>query len=174
MDEKESVINTGDLLPPPDDVYRIALIKDRDRKNKSIPAVRCFSLSPHDDYRLSVDWEKRTTPEECMARVGATYKMHTTQYKDYQNREIYALNVAFLNSLIDIDKVIYAPVILDIPEKGRINNPAHSLVVFSLEYSKDQAKEPETLLKIRDHAKDKRVEAGKVKVEELVKNYRTL
>lgn len=88
--------------------------------------------------------------------------------------EIYALNVAFLNSLIDIDKVIYAPVILDVPEKGRINNPAHSLVVFSLEFSKDQAREPETLLKIRDHAKNRRVEVNKEKVEELVNRYRNL
>jgi hypothetical protein len=38
-----------------DRVYRIVLASERDRKNHQIPSLGCFSFSPSDDGKLSVD-----------------------------------------------------------------------------------------------------------------------
>lgn len=168
MDEKELDLNPGDSLPKLDDVFRLVLVSERDRKNKSIPAVRCFSLTPRDENKLSVEWSKKTTPEEAIARFGASYKFNSTVYKFYANREIYALNVNFLHSFSDIDDVIYDPIFIQPPVKGGISNPAHSLIVFTEAFASDQANEPEVLLKIRDHAKDKKVEINWEEVDQLV------
>lgn len=100
--------------------------------------------------------------------------MGTTEYKPYDNREIYALNVGFLKSLSDIDDVMYDPNSYSKPKKGRVNNPAHSLVVFQMAFLDDQAKEPETLLKIRDHAKDRKIKVDLEKLRSLVVKYRII
>ncbi|MFW5886141.1 MAG: hypothetical protein ACOCUL_00150 [Bacteroidota bacterium] len=171
MDEK-SPLKKGDILPETDKVFRNVLITQRDRRNKNIPAVRCFSLSPHDNNKLSVDWERLTTPEECIARIGASFRMGKEEYKQYNNREVYALDIAFLNSLSEIEHVVYDPVVYSLPEKGKVNNPAHSLVVFLEEFTHKKMKEPETLIKIRDHAVNKKAEVDWSQVEELVQLYR--
>jgi hypothetical protein len=49
MDEKLFELKKGDLLPDCDRVLRIVGNKQRDKKNKNIPSVRCFSLSPNED-----------------------------------------------------------------------------------------------------------------------------
>lgn len=172
MDADELIIKAGAPIPNTDDVYRTVLVTQRDRKNKAIPAVSCFSLSPNDKNMLSVDWDRKTTPEECVARVGATFKMGKEIYKPYENREIYALNVNFIKSLSDIDDVIFDPIFLSKPIKGRVNNPAHSLVVFKMGFLEDQSKEPETLVKIRDHAKDRRKDVNMEIVRGLVIKHR--
>lgn len=174
MDEKEFDLKPGDSLPKPDDVFRLVLETERDRKNKSIPAVRCFSLSPRDKNKLSVEWNKKTTPEEAIARFGASYKLRTTAFKPYDNREIYALNVGFLHSFSEIDDVVYDPIIIEPPIKGSVSNPAHSLIVFSEAFANEQAKEPEVLLKIRDHAKDKKVKINWEEVNRLVTRLRNI
>lgn len=163
---------TGEELPEEDEIYRIALCTDRDRKNKKIPAVRCFSLSPSDKNKLSVDWNIKTSPEESIARVGATYRFNKEEYKPFDNRELYAMEVGFLNDLDDVEKTVYDPIHFPSPEPGKVNNPAHSLIVFTESFATDQAKEPETLLKIRDHAKDKKVDVNMEEVAQLVKGYR--
>jgi|GEM_PF-1219201 hypothetical protein len=172
MDEKSPRLTKGDILPEGDQVYRIVLANQRDKKNKKIPAIRCFSLSPDDNNMLSVDWEKRTTPEECIARFGGSFKKDTETYKPYENRELFALGIFFLNLLPVVEKVVYDPEIFDPPVKGRVNNPAHSLVVFEAALSNNSAQAPETLMKIRDHATKNKVEIDWDKVHELVKNYR--
>lgn len=172
MDEKSPQLKSGDILPATDQVYRIVLATDRDRKNKKIPAIRCFSLSAADENKLSVDWDKQTTPEECIARTGATFKMNTENYKQYEDRELFALDISFLDSLQDVEKVVYDPVLYDIPIKGRVNNPSHSLMVFDKEFAKDRARQPEIVLKIRNHAANKKVAIDWDKVHELVKKYR--
>ena len=168
MDEHTLSLNKGDNLPESDKVYRIVLIKDRDKKNKNIPAVRCFSLSKNDEHKLSVDWNKMTSPEESLARFGASFKFGTEEYKPYENRETHALDVSFLNSLSKVEKVVYDPLFFDTTLKGRINNPAHSLIVFEQEYDND----PEILLKMRDHASNNKIQIDMQKVDKLVKIYR--
>jgi len=172
MDEKSPRLKKGDILPDSDQVYRIVLATQRDRKNNQIPSIRCFSLSPADENMLSVDWEKQTTPEESIARTGASYKLDMEIYKTYENRELFALNISFLNSLPEVEKVVYDPICYTITFEGRVNNPAHSLVVFDTKFANDRAQEPETLLKIRDHAVNNKVELDWDKVDELVKDYR--
>lgn len=172
MDEKEPDLKKGDLIPGITQVYRITLIKDRDRKNKAIPAVHCFDLSSRDNNKLSVDWEERTTPEESIARVGASFRYNKEEYKSYKNRELYAMNVEFLNGLQDIDKTIYDPVIYSQPLKGHPNNPAHSSIIFHKDFLKDKAKKTETIIKMRDHAKSQKVPINKEKLTGLVEAYR--
>jgi hypothetical protein len=172
MDENIPDLSTGTSLPKEDDVYRIVLVTQRDRKNKSIPAVSCFSLSPQDQNKLSVDWSKMTTPEVSIARFGAMYKFHSTDFKPYDNREIYALNIDFLHSFTVIEDVVHDPICINPPELGSVSNPAHSLIVFSAAFKSDQAMQPEVLLKIRDHAKDRKVEIDWEKTEQLVKKLR--
>lgn len=165
-------MNLGKQLPDEDDVYRIVICTDRDRKNKMIPAVRCFSLSPQDDNKLSVDWDKKTSPEESIARVGASYKFNKQEYKPFDNREIYAMNVGFLTTLNDVSSIVYDPISLATPMTGAVNNPAHSLIIFTEIFASSHAREPEALLKIRNHAKDKKVDIDMEVVKRLVKEYR--
>lgn len=172
MDEKKPNLKKGDKLPYNDKVYRVVVSTVRDRKNKSIPAPRCFDLSEQDKNKLSVEWEIMTTPEETIARVGASYKYDKKEYKSYQNRELYAMELAFLNNLQDMDKTIYDPLIYPHPQKGRPNNPAHSLLVFHMDFLNDKARRPETIVKIRDHAKDKKICINEEKLDDLVKVYR--
>lgn len=168
MDEQTLNLNKGDNLPESDKVYRIVLTKDRDRKDKKIPATRCFSLSKYDESKLSVDWDEMTTPEESVARFGASFKCEKEEYKSYEDREIYALDISFLNSLSKVEKVVYDPLFFDTTIIGRINNPAHSLIVFEQEYDND----PEILIKIRDYASKNKVQIDMQKVDKLVKIYR--
>lgn len=171
----ESELNLGDgQIPFHDRVFRIALNSQRARDNKLIPSTSCFSLNNSDkenDYSLSVDWEKMTTAEDCIIRVGCSFKRETGIFKDYRTREIYALDVSFLTALSQVEKVISTPLINNPPIFGRPDNPAHSSICFKrLAY--DEA-EPELILKIRDHAKDKIVEFDMTEVEKKVEGYRS-
>lgn len=156
----------GDRIPDEDRVYRIVLTSERDRRNRQIPALGCFSLSPADEGKLSVDWEKMTTPEETIARVGASYKLAKEEYKPYENREVYALAVSFLRSLTDVDEVVYDPVHYSTPIKGRVNNPAHSFIQFSDTFTTHN--DPETILKIRDYAAEQKIPVDMKKAHVLV------
>ncbi len=174
MDEELPALKKGDLIPESDRVFRLVENTQRDRENKKIPATRCFSLSPNDGGGLSVDWERKTTPEESVARFGASFKRCKEEYKSYDNREIYAMEVSFLNALEPVEKVVYDPIYYEKPEKGRMNNPAHSLIKFSDALAHDDYNDPETILKMRAHAIENKMEINLDKVHELVKKYRAL
>lgn len=171
MDEEESLLKSGDALGNDKRVYRIALISSRDSKIKSarVPAHRNFSLSPADQGKLSVDYEPLTTPEKCLATKCAEYKTGKTEFKEPDDREIYAMNISFLCGLESIDDVVYAPVFVAPPQKGKPNNPAHSLVLFRDLKPED---DPEVFVKIRDHAKDNPVPVDRDKLKELIDLYR--
>lgn len=174
MDEKSFALKKGDPLPECDRVLRIVENTQRDRKNKNIPSLRCFSLSPNDKGSLSVDWERRTTPEEAVARFGASFKQGKEEYKTYNNREVYAMKVSFLNALEPVENVVYDPIYYGKPEKGRVNNPAHSLVKFTEAFAKDNQNDPEIILKMRNHAVENKVLIDLDKVHELVEKLRNL
>lgn len=148
-------------------VWRICLNTDRDKKNKQIPAVRNFSLSQHDNFKLSVDWEKHTTPEECIARVGASYKTGTTEYKKHENREIYAMSVSDLNGIDEVQGVIHDPIYFEPCRKGQPNNVAHSLICIIPDFD-----EPELFVKIRDYAKNNRILNDTEQTQILINEYR--
>jgi len=150
----------------------VVLESARDKKNKRLPAISSFSLSDNDHGNLSVDWERKTTPEESIARFGASYKFGKKEYKPYENRAIYALDISFLNSLSDVEGVIYDPIFYSQPVKGRVNNPAHSLIRFNLALEENGINDPETLLKIRDHAAKQKVSYDLEKVHAMVDKLR--
>lgn len=171
MDEELSAsVKTGDPIPNEDRVLRIVLASERDRKDCQIPALRCFSLSPADNGKLSVDWEKMTSPEKTIARVGASYKLKKEEYKSYKDREIYALDISFLCSFTNVDKVVYDPIYYSNPIKGRVNNPAHSLVKFNEALT--PYNDPEFIMKIRDHAASRKIPVDMEKVHVLVEKLR--
>lgn len=153
MDVEVSEIIPGASLPNEDNVYRIVINTDRDKKNKAIPAIRCFSLSENDKFKLSVDWDRLTTPEDVIAREGGRFKFGTEEYKPYANRELYSIRVDFLRSIESIIDVIHDPIINNPEKKGEPNNVAHSLVCFL----ENKEEEPYVFQKIRDFAKENKI-----------------
>lgn len=173
MDETVPDLKSGDKLPKEDEVYRIVEDSRRDKQNKFIPSQSCFSLNPRKDgYGLSTDWNRKTTPEESVARVGATYrytKDGDVQFKPYRNREIYALKISFLESMLEIDQVIYNPILNNPTIPGSPNNPSHSLIIHKTENF--EKNEPILIIKLRNHAKDRKVNVNMNEVEKLVEAY---
>ena len=149
--------------------YRIAVASARDKANKAIPAVRNFTLHPADRGKLSVDCECFTTPEESIARFGATYKTDRT-FKGYSDREIYAIEAAFIEESKLIHGVIFNPTIVDPPQIGQPQNFSHSLLDLALDQPDEL--EPEICLKLREHAKERRVIHNIQKTDKLVVQYR--
>ncbi len=169
MDEGAPHLNKGDSLPEGNKVFRLVLTSQRDRKNKRIPAIRCFSLSQRDQSRLSVDFKPFTSAEECLSRVGCSYKTGTNEFKSFSDREIYSLETTFLHSLESVTDITYDPIFYEILQKGFANNPAHSLIIFSSNYDET---EPEIFVKLRDHAVSRKVDVNMVKVAEMVEKCR--
>lgn len=171
MDEKpfESV-KPNDSLPSADSVHRIALQSDRetDENGNYIPKYTCFSLTPadtKDNYKLSVEWDKKTTPEETLIRLGTSFRIgkRSNEYKPYDNRLIYKIEVAFLRKLPFILDVIYSP---------SIKNDAHSSICFNKESYNFEENRPQMLIEIRDHAKQFTVEVNMAEVQKKVEEIR--
>ncbi len=173
MDESKPELTFGMSLPNSDFVYRL-IPKDLVEKDKFTPRIRGFSLSREDKmqgYGLSVDWSSLTTPEESIARVGASFKKDTIKYKDYNTKDIYSLSVSFLKSIEAILDVVHDPKMYPTPIEGSPNNPSHSLVIFSPEEL--EKNETEIYSRIREHAKDKKQTVNTKKIEEFVHVYRS-
>ena len=180
MDEEILGLTTetvpGISLPEADTVWRIVPVTERDRKNKAIPAVRCFQLKPSDANMLSVDWSRKTTPEECLARVGATHKTKATtqapdEYKDWAKFEIFPLSVQFVKDLGLVNDVVYDPIYSRPKQAGRPDNPAHSLIVIDGSCSDED--DPMLAKEMRDHASENSSTAFNTsKVEALIAAYR--
>jgi len=173
MDAEKSILDSGDSLPNKDKVLRIVLNTERDRRNKIIPAIRCFTLSAVDKiegFKLSVDWDQKTTPEETLIRVGLTFRGSGPEYKDHSNREVFAINIDFLRGLDGIIDVIYNPIFNDPPINGRPNNIAHSLVEFRKE-DYDQY-EAQIFTEIRSYAMNSKLIVDMNFVNEQVTNLR--
>lgn len=134
--------------------YRLAVASARDRRNKAIPAVRNFALTKNDNGKLSVDCSCFTSPEECVARVGASIK-GDGNYKNHLDREVYSIGAEFIAESEQILGVIYDPTIVDPPQKGKPQNFSHCLL--SLAVNDLSELEPEICLKLREHAKERRV-----------------
>jgi len=126
MDGKQSKIQPSESLPLTDRIYRHGLNDWVEKKgDENIPKFIFFELTELDKktgYRLSVDWELKTTPEETIARIGGSYKTNTTQFKEYKNRIIFALDIKFLNSLDFVIDVNYNPIVHPVRKLGSPNN----------------------------------------------------
>lgn len=149
------------------DFYRVALVDARDRRNKAIPALRNFDLSPADNFKLSVDCASLTHPEETVARVGAQIKSDGT-FKEFRNREIYAIHSSLLNSIDQVLGVLQDALYYHPPARGFPNNHSHALIHYQENYPEYR---PEILEKLREHAKDRKVSFDMTTVEALVSIY---
>ena len=126
--------------------------QEQDEDDKFMPKYLCFQLNPRDivdDYRLSVEWNKQTTTEDVLVRVGTSFHLdkhgkRTNDFKPYENRVLYKLEISFLQSLSLVKDVIYKP---------SKNNSAHSSVCYDKEKYEDREDRVELLIEIRDHAK---------------------
>ena len=172
MDEPKSEVIPGTSLPNLSFVYR-QVQKDLVEKDKFTPKIKGFTLSTQDKeqgFGLSVDYSSLTTPEEIIARVGASFKKDSVDYKDYTKKDIYSLSVNFLKSIESVLDVVYDPIFNSTPKKGFPNNPSHSLVLFSL--GELEKNETEIYTRIREHAKDKKQNINLEKVESLLQVFR--
>jgi len=145
-----------------------------EKEDRYTPTIYFFDLSQTDKntgYSLSVDWDKKTTPEESIIRIGCSYKTKPDfEFKNYKNRVIYALEIAFIDSLDWISKIEYSPTIHTKEILGHPNNKAHSLVFYDkAEYAQNR---PALLTELRNHAKDKKIEFDMTKVEVFVEKCR--
>lgn len=175
MDVEQFEITDGQSLPNNDRIYRHGPMDWIDTKDqKFIPTLKFFDLSEPDKlsgYHLSVDWENRTTPEETIIRIGCSFSINTTKFKNYKNRVIFALDVRFLVELNGILKVSYSPIIQLIEKTGHINNLAHSLISFDKEEFTAQLR-PAVITEMRNHAKDKKINFDMEVVDKAVLQYR--
>jgi len=118
---------------------------------------------------IIVDYEPLTTPEESLARYGATYQGIINQFKNPHSYSIYSLNIGFLRSFSCITDIYLSPTVVDPPMKGFPNNPSHSLAEFT-EISLED--EPMVFTKIQQHAIQRKVNPDIDKVRVLVREYR--
>ncbi len=176
MDVKQSEIQRGDLLPITDRVYRHGLdTLVEEKEDKYVPKLRFFDLSnpvKKMDYSLSVDWERKTTPEETIIRVGCSYKTNTEIFKNYKNRIIYALEIKFINSLEWIIDTTYDPTLHEIKKLGSPDNSAHALINFAEDqYAQNRAA---ILTELRNHSQDKKIGFNMKEVDKAVIECRKL
>ena len=156
-------IGAGEIL------YRMTM-KERRRGGKL--SVGAFQLFPVDDYKLSLDWARLTTPESSLAIYGATINSRTGQYKNWKLWEIHAVEVSFLLELERVVSVEYNPMYYKPPVKGKQDNPAHSLVIFDKESPEYwTSKEPEVLVRIARHAQERQIQPDEEQTELMVKHY---
>lgn len=110
-----------------------------------------------------------TSPEECLSRVGCSYKTGTHEFKSFQDREVYSLETTFVHSLESVRDITYDPIICENLKKGFVSNSAHSLIIFSSNYAEI---EPEIFVKLRDHAASRKVDIDMSEVAEMVEKCR--
>lgn len=175
MDGNKSEIKPGNPLPLEDRVFRYGKNTNVDKANKYKPSLNFFELTGADKatgYGLSVDWEKLTTPEKTIARIGGTYIYKTEKFKEFKDKVIYAIEIEFLKSLKGVNSITYNPSNLNNKKLGSPSNPSHSIIKFDeTEYDQKQNR-VEILTEIRNHAKDKKIEVDMNEVEKLVKELR--
>lgn len=179
MDGHQLEIQSGDVLPITDRVLRHGLNSWRESVGTVlIPRPIFFDLNNadiSDGYNLSVDWEKKTTPEDVIIRVGCSQKKFNPNkplefFKPYEERVIYAIEINFLKSITEIISVYYRPVFFSEKAKGFVDNPAHS----SIKFEEDNFSQYRPLIigELRNHAKNKNVEFNMEFVSGEVEKYR--
>ncbi len=102
-------------------------------KDSNTPYARMFH--PESDG-ISTDWNKYSTAEETLIRVGLTFKTkkdktQSDTYKDHESFRVVYLNVGAIRSIEQIEGIEHTP-INNAPEiKGFPNNLSHSSVFYS-------------------------------------------
>lgn len=160
----------GSLLTD-DNVFRHTQISERDKKfsPEIVPLERCFQPHKNDNGCLSVDCNRFISAEESLAIKGAQYRTGKTEFKIIDNWDIYSLHVGSITLMDNKIIAIHSPLIVEPPEKGKPSNHAHSHIDLTQFTPLDL---PEILVKLRNHAKERKVNIDLEKTLSLVEEYR--
>lgn len=80
---------------------------------------------------MSTDWDKLTTPENSLIRVGLSRRHNSTQYKDANMFKLFSLKIEDIKLIEGVSSVDFTP-IYNFPEiLGSPNNPSHTDVWFT-------------------------------------------
>ncbi|WP_293785738.1 hypothetical protein [uncultured Pedobacter sp.] len=79
---------------------------------------------------MSVDWDKYTSPDECIIRVGLTYKTGKTDFKNHSDFELLSLNVKDIKMIEGVSSINFTPIPKNQEEIGKPYNVSHSDVWF--------------------------------------------
>lgn len=150
-----------------DNLFRFTHVNIRD-KNTGFPHEKNFMPNQRDQGFLSTDAESISNPIESYGRLGSTFNAKG-EFKDISKFELFSINIGQLKLIDKTLEVSYDPILNVIPERGRPDNPAHCLVDFNKITELDL---PEVTVKIRDHAKDRKVGIDFDSVLKLVEKYR--
>ena|SRR5688572_345378 len=154
MDEETVGLKNGDSVNEDCCMYRMVHSVFMDKNQIGKPKLSAFKPHINDDHKLSLDYDKLTTPEDSLGRFGATKK--NNGFKNIEDFSIFSIHVPFvceelkkLISQIEYNPIENNPLIYGIP-----NNASHSLAHFiaSPDY------EPEILARLWTHAKDRNIE----------------
>lgn len=115
-----------------DAVYRQAhasiLSKMPSDKKKRFPNEAHFKP---DSDGLSVNWSRYLSPEEVYHLIGLSFKLGTTDFKDYKAFKIFKLPVEIIRSIEGIEDVVHTPVLNGNPAPiGSPNNYAHASIIY--------------------------------------------
>lgn len=159
------------LLLPNDNVFRHTQISERDKKllPDLVPLERCFEPNKNDKGMLSVDCDRFVSAEESLAIKGAQYKTNKTEFKEVDKWDIYSLHISTVTLMDNRIVAFHSPVLINPPEKGKPSNKAHSHIDMTQFTRQDL---PEILVKLRNHAKDRKVDVDLEKTLSLVEKYR--
>lgn len=157
-------------LQPEQNIYRLVHEAKRPKRNNRRPVADAFVPTLNDNLKMSVDSESLTTPEETLARWGATYTFDKKGFKDHTKWSIFSLNVGFLINFPCIKDIYPDPLKFDPPVKGFPDNPAHTLSEFDNYPSLED--EPEYLSQVEEHVSDREICPDMEVATELVIKYR--
>lgn len=129
-----------ETIPDSSAVYRM-VPSHMVKKGSRIPSESMFVP---DADGLSVDWDKYATPEECLIRVGLSFRFNKQEFKDPSGFLVFKLQVGPVRKLEGVSGVKHTPVFHGEPSPvGAPNNRSHSSIMGSDE---------EVRLKLRDAA----------------------
>jgi len=90
---------------------------------KPLPAA----FSP--DGGMSTDWDKYTTPEESLARIGLTTKING-ELKNTDFFNLFGLKVGDIKMIEGVNSIDFTPIFHNPKIYGKPNNPSHSDVHY--------------------------------------------
>ena len=117
-----------EIIPDSDMVYRqVHVLQTQKINNCRIPNEANFYA---DEDGLSVNWNKYIDVERIYRLLAISYNK-TGKYIEYTAFKIFQFPVNFLRALEGVKALNHAPIYNDPEIKGKPNNQAHSLVVYS-------------------------------------------
>lgn len=112
---------------------------------------------------MSVDWDRYTSSDDCIVRVGLTYKTGKTEFKNHADFELLSLNVKDIKGIKGVSSIKFSPIPIEEEEIGKPYNISHSDVWFV---------DPELRLKFADIAE--KIEINKDYIDKTVETIKQI